>query len=86
MSKGIEEKNKDNDRKVTNHNNWNQLEKCMPTPCFFRGSKNKAEFEANGNKHSMLIDDDENDDEEEDEMKENKSRLKRMKGKSKNKN
>ena len=53
---------------------------------FSKKRRNKAEVEENNDGHSMLIDNDENYDEEKDEMKDNKSKLKRMKGKSDNDN
>ena len=53
---------------------------------FFKESKNKAEFEENDNKYNVLIGDEGNNDEEEDEMKENRIKLKKMKGKSENNN
>ena len=59
VPKGFEGKNKDDDRKKTNYDNWIQPNKCIPITHFFKESKNKVEFEDNNNEHNMLIDDDE---------------------------
>ena len=44
MPKGLDDKNMDKDRKVTNNCMWNQPKKCMPITCFLKHAKLKKSW------------------------------------------
>ena len=60
MQNELDDKNIDNESKVTNEDKWIHPRKCAPINYFSKTCKNKEEWKENNNKFSLFVVDDEN--------------------------